>query len=94
MATGTKHDSGKPRMDLLCPQVLLEVGAVLEFGARKYSPNGWRSVPDLKARYTAAALRHMTAHMSGESVDAESGLSHLAHALCCLMFLRSAEITQ
>jgi len=32
-------------------------------------------------------LRHLTAWWAGEDLDPESGLHHLAHAACCLMFL-------
>ena len=39
----------------------------------------------------AAALRHLFSYMRGEDVDAESGLSHVAHAMCCCMFLLGLE---
>ena len=84
---GVKYDSGKPRMDLLQLEVEKEIAKVLTFGAEKYSPNGWQSVPNAESRYFAALLRHLTAWQSGEDHDAESGLSHLAHAGCCLHFL-------
>jgi hypothetical protein len=32
-------------------------------------------------------MRHLLAFWSGEETDPESGLPHLAHALCGLMFL-------
>lgn len=32
-----KYDNGKPRMDLIPPEAMLALGAVLEVGARKYS---------------------------------------------------------
>jgi hypothetical protein len=35
--SGTKHDGGKPRMDLLSSAWLLGVGDVLTYGAKKYS---------------------------------------------------------
>src|ERR1051326_832555 len=35
-------------------------------------------------RSLAAALRHIYLFLSGETYDKESGLSHLAHAACCL----------
>ena len=34
---GAKYDAGKPRMDLIPPEAMLALGAVLEVGARKYS---------------------------------------------------------
>lgn len=81
-----KHDDGKPRCDLLPPAALLRVADVLGFGARKYAPHAWREVPDGHRRYLAAALRHVFARMRGERLDPESGLPHLAHAACCLLF--------
>jgi hypothetical protein len=53
----------------------------------KYAPDGWRTVPDAKARYTAALGRHFNAWRSGEEIDPESGLPHLAHVLCNAVFL-------
>lgn len=88
---GQKHDQGKARCDLLPPHAVLEVAKVLTFGAVKYAPNNWRKVPDALDRYLAAALRHQLAYMTGELNDPESGLPHLAHAACCLMFILELE---
>lgn len=38
-------------------------------------------------RCYAACLRHLWAWWRGEDNDPETGLSHLDHALCCLLFL-------
>jgi len=82
-----KHDTGKLRYDLLPFGAIDQIVEVLNFGAEKYAPNNWQSLPDFQARYFAAALRHLSKYQQGEQVDAESGLSHLAHAACCLTFL-------
>lgn len=84
---GYKDDCNKPRTDLLPASALLEVSRVLAFGAKKYGAWNWQSVPDGRHRYCAAALRHIFASMDGERMDNESGLPHLAHAACCLLFL-------
>ena len=84
---GRKDDAGKPRWDLLPFCALNEVAKVLEFGARKYAPNDWRKVPDWRARYVGAALRHVAAFALGERLDPESKLPHLAHAACCVLFM-------
>ena len=84
---GRKHDQQKPRPSLLPPDALREVIDVLEFGAKKYSPDNWRRVPDAKQRYTDAMLRHALAILSGETHDPETGLQHAAHVACCSMFL-------
>jgi hypothetical protein len=83
---GLKLDSAKPRWTLLPWDVLADVVAVLEHGARKYAPNNWKHVQP-KERYADAALRHLTAWLRGERIDPESKLPHLAHAICSLMFL-------
>jgi hypothetical protein len=74
-------------MDLLPPIAIQELARVLTYGARKYLPNGWRSVDDADKRYTAALLRHLMAAMRGERIDPESGLTHLSHVLCNAVFL-------
>lgn len=93
--TGVKYDQDKPRMDLLvvdCPRALREVASVLGYGASKYSEDNWLRVPDASKRYMAAALRHLTAHTSGEKLDPESGYSHLAHFASCALFILELEM--
>lgn len=82
-----KNDAGKWRFSLVPLCALRSVIAVLEFGATKYAPDNWKTVPDARRRYFDAAIRHITAWWSGETADSESGEHHLAHAICCLLFL-------
>lgn len=81
-----KDDAGKARLDLLPFEALDEVGKVLEFGARKYAAHNWRAGFQW-SRPQAAMLRHMFAFARGEDNDPETGLSHLAHAACNVLFL-------
>lgn len=83
---GTKHDTGKSRVDLISPNFLLGVGDVLAFGAKKYDAWNWTKGIEY-SRLIGAAMRHLLAFSSGEDVDKESGFSHLYHAACCLMML-------
>lgn len=83
---GIKHDEGKAPMGLLDWLWLKAVAAVLAFGAKKYAAHNWRGGIAYSRLYDAA-LRHIYAFIDGEDNDPESGLSHLAHASCCLMFL-------
>ena len=92
--TGIKYDSAKPKMNLLPPKAVMEVAKVLTFGAEKYDAENWRKLEDLQNRYTAGALRHIFAHMDGEKLDPETNLSHLAHALCCLLFKLEIELEE
>ena len=84
---GRKDDAGKLRYTLLPLDALESVVRVLEHGAAKYGVGNWRHVPDLQQRYVDATLRHVLAHQRGETTDPESGLPHLAHAVCSLLFL-------
>jgi hypothetical protein len=84
---GRKFDGGKLEYGLLPPHALEETVKVLTFGAQKYERGNWIKVPDSKRRYFDALQRHMWAWKKGEQIDPESGLHHLAHAMCCLMFL-------
>jgi len=82
-----KHDSDKPRYDLLPPIAIDYMAKVLTFGAKKYKPEGWRTVENAIPRYQAALLRHSFAMLRGEVLDPESGLPHAAHAMCCAAFI-------
>ncbi|WP_429137968.1 dATP/dGTP diphosphohydrolase domain-containing protein [Bartonella heixiaziensis] len=88
-----KNDDGKPRLELIPPLALIEIGKVLEFGAKKYGANNWRNGMH-GSRFHGAALRHLLTWFGGEHKDAESDLSHLAHAACCILFLMECEAQQ
>ena len=87
MIEGTKYDGGKLRWSLLPLRAVEDVVKVLEFGARKYAPDNWMKVPDARERYWDAAMRHLIEWKAGDKRDGETGLSHLAHAICCLLFM-------
>ena len=84
---GTKFDSEKLRPSLLPIESLEVVTKVLMFGSAKYSDHNWKIVPNARARYIDAAMRHLMAVVREEENDAESGLSHVAHCICCLLFV-------
>jgi hypothetical protein len=87
-----KYDQDKLPMHLLSTYSLEQMARVLQFGAQKYSAHNWRNGFAWSRPYSAA-MRHLLAWNSGESVDSETGISHLAHAACCLMFLIELEKT-
>lgn len=90
MSGGIKHDSGKPRLELLPPELLLGVADILTFGAQKYSDRNWELGMNW-SRVFGALMRHMWAWWRGEDVDSETGKSHLWHAGCCIAFLIAYE---
>lgn len=81
-----KDDSAKLRMNLLPADPVLDIVRVLEFGAKKYAPNAWRTGLAWN-RIMDACERHIAAWKRGIDTDAESGINHLAHAACNLVFL-------
>jgi len=76
----------KPRLELVPWAAVDEIAQVLTFGAAKYDANNWCRGARW-GRYFAALCRHIFAWWRGENLDPETGLSHLAHAGCCLLFL-------
>lgn len=53
----------------------------------KQGQDNWMNVPNAKTRYYDAMQRHIDAWWQGEQKDPETGEHHLAHAICCGMFL-------
>ncbi len=88
-----KQDGGKPRMDLIAPEMLTATANVLAFGAAKYDERNWEKGMSW-GRCFGAMMRHMWAWWGGEKADAETGYSHLWHAAACLMFLIAYEERQ
>jgi len=86
---GVKFDGDKRDFTLLPWDAVEEIVKVLEFGAAKYARDNWKHVA--ADRYVKAAFRHLVAYSQGEANDQESGLPHLAHLGCCVLFLLSLE---
>ena len=92
-AEGRKDDSDKPRYDLIPPEAIDGLARVLTYGAAKYPPRNWENGMAW-GRVFAAAMRHLWTWWWGEKCDAETGMSHLWHAQCCLAFLIAYEARQ
>ena len=75
-------------MELLSSLALEGTAQVLAFGAKKYSANGWRTSDLHWTRVIGAILRHTFAILRGEDIDLESGLPHVDHLGCEVMFLQ------
>jgi hypothetical protein len=82
---GRKFDGDKPRWGLLPMAEVEQVVKVLTVGARKYEDDNWKTVKPV-SRYIDAAFRHIVSRKYKEYLDPETGLPHIAHAICCLLF--------
>ena len=79
---GAKLDAGKPRAGLVLGGFAAALAAVVDvgtYGARKYTDNGWKEVPNGVERYTDAMYRHLLAESRGELRDEDTGILHAAH---------------
>lgn len=100
---GWKLDAGKDRIDLIAPEFIFGTARVLTFGAAKYAERNWEKGMSW-GRCFGAMMRHLWAWWGGAGptrknfvfgeLDDETGLSHLWHAACCLMFLVAYEERQ
>ena len=73
---------GKPGVDQIPPEVLLELGKVYTFGETKYARDNWLKGNDWH-EFQGSLLRHSLAWWAGEDIDPESGIYHLAHLIWC-----------
>lgn len=86
--TAVKHDDNKPDWSLVPFESLEGMVKVLEFGAKKYDGWNWTNGGGFSyTRVLRSCLRHIFAYMRGEDNDPESGLSHIHHAMCNLLFI-------
>lgn len=76
----------KSAVHLIDPDFIMGVGEVMRFGATKYAKHNWMRGMAWTEPY-GAALRHLFKWALGEKLDPETGISHLHHAACNLMFL-------
>ena len=83
---GLKHDGGKPRLDLVPPELIEAVGTVMTHGAEKYGEASYRNVKP--ERYRSALMRHICKWLKEpHGKDEDSGLPHLWHIACNVAFL-------
>ena len=92
---GMKFDAGKPMAGLMVSDfanALLAVSEVTTFGAKKYAPRSWMTVPNARDRYNDALHRHLLHSAAGEKQDQESKLLHAAHVAWNALALLELEI--
>lgn len=84
----TRFDDGKVDWSLVPFEALEGMVKVLEFGAKKYSRGNWKSGNGFSyLRVLNSCFRHLFSYLRGEDLDPESGLSHIHHAQCNLLFI-------
>ncbi len=89
LTEATKFDGGKTNWSLFPWDAAEEIIKVLEFGAGKYSPWNWAENGGFKfSRLFNSSMRHFIAWFwRKEDNDPETGISHLAHLGCNVLFL-------
>lgn len=72
---GARQSAKRWRFDLLDAPAMFVLGRILDYGARKYTPNNWRglSVED----HLNSAFMHGFAYLAGDRQD-----DHLGHFFC------------
>jgi hypothetical protein len=81
-----KHDTGKPDLAIIPIEALEAITEAMAYGANKYGRNNFKG-GFKHLRLANAALRHIFAWVGGETMDKESGLSHISHAIASLAML-------
>lgn len=84
--SGARYNAGKPDFSLIPMTTLEDEIRVWEYGAKKYAAWNWTKGMAWSVPF-ACLMRHMAAWQRGEECDPESGLPHLAHAMCNLRML-------
>lgn len=79
---GAKADANKIRPWLVLgafSRALEEVSKVGTAGAKKYTDNGWKTVPSAEQRYMDAFMRHMLKLGKGEKYDNDPSCTNTHH---------------
>ena len=83
-----RKNTGKAPMSMVLEANHAMTGAaqVMAFGAKKYARGNWhKGLPHTEV--ADCLIRHLSAYLSGEDLDPESGLPHIDHVTCNAVFL-------
>jgi len=80
----------KSRLDLVPPALAIAAAPAMALGASKYGPFNWREKAVKATVYIGAMERHLAAYKDGQTIDPESGYSHLGHIAACIGILEDA----
>lgn len=84
--SGARFNDNKPDYSLIPMCTLEDEARVWAYGKKKYAAWNWAKGMDWSIPF-ACLQRHLAAWQRGEELDQESGLPHLAHAMCNLRML-------
>ena len=84
--SGARYNEGKPDYSMIPLCTMEDEIKVWMYGAKKYAAWNWCKGMDWNVPF-ACMMRHMAAWQRGEENDPETGLPHLAHAMCNLRML-------
>lgn len=87
MSEAQKFDGEKLDLTLVPGEAMDAIARAMAYGAKKYGRGNYRRSGMQWLRLAAACMRHLRAWIFGESLDPESGLSHIDHALASLAML-------
>lgn len=83
---GKRYNKGKLRYDLVPARAQEEYVRVLTKGSEKYAARNWERGMSWSG-IMASLKRHIAEWEKGEDFDEETGLPHIAHAMCNAAFL-------
>lgn len=90
---GTKFNQGKAPMSLIPSRAEIEEAHVWGMGRDKYGNGNWtKGIPFTEILDSLG--RHWNAYKGGQTLDPESGRSHMAHIRCNAAMLIEFEATR
>lgn len=84
---GAKQSDSPYRLDLFPPEVMFNVGQILDRGAKKYGDDNWRGL-SVETNINHA-LAHLYAYLGGDKQD-----NHLGNAVCRTMFALAISLVE
>ena len=81
-----RFNAGKPQLSFIPMELMEDCARVFQYGAQKYDRDNWKK-GDHATSLLDSLLRHVAAFQQGEYIDEESGLPHLGHIMCNVIFL-------
>ena len=83
---GVRQNKGKPMLSPIDPELFLEEGKGIAIGQEKYQDKAFNKEGNVMYLSTGydSTMRHLLKFMSGEDVDPDDGVHHLAKARNCI----------